>query len=58
MRNDEVDEAFPGSFVGALVLSQLGAEPLTRNLNNDGISTYEGIIITRKDSNIRTIGTE
>jgi len=55
MRNGEVDGAFLGSFVGALAISQLGAEPLARPINMDGTSTYEGYLIVRKDSNIRSI---
>ena len=55
MKTGEVDGAFLGSFVGALAISQLGAEPLARPINMDGTSTYEGLIIARKDSNIRTI---
>lgn len=55
MRSGEVDGAFLGSFVGALAISQLGAEPLARPINMDGSSTYEGYIIVRRDSNIRTL---
>ena len=54
MKDGEVDGAFLGSFVGALAISQLGAEPLARPVSMDGTSTYEGYIIVRQDSNIRT----
>ena len=54
-KDGEVDGAFLGSFTGALAISQLGIVPLARPVDMDGISTYQGYIFARKDSNIKTL---
>lgn len=55
LKNGNVDGAFLGSFTAALAISQLDTEPLVRPINIDNSSTYQGYIITRKDSRIRTV---
>lgn len=50
-----MDGAFLGSFTYPLAHAKLGVEILARPENPDGISTYHGLIIVRKDSGIRTV---
>jgi phosphonate transport system substrate-binding protein len=54
IRSRDLDAAFLGSFTGAVAIKKIGAEPLARPQFPDGISTYHGMIFTRKDSSIRT----
>ena len=49
-----MDAAFFGSFTYALAHAKLGVEVLARPENGEGISSYHGIIIVRKDSHIET----
>ncbi len=51
----ELDGAFFGSFTYTLAHAHLGVEPLARPEDHDGVSTYYGLIFTRKDSNIGSI---
>ena len=48
-----LDGAFFGSFSYALAHVKLGVEPLARPETVDGISTYHGLILVRKDGGIR-----
>ena len=50
-----LDGAFFGSFTYALAHSRIDLEPLARPTNLDGTSTYHGVILARKDSNIQSI---
>ncbi|MFO7605552.1 MAG: phosphate/phosphite/phosphonate ABC transporter substrate-binding protein [Desulfurivibrionaceae bacterium] len=54
IQTQELDGFFLGSFTGAVVMKRMGAEPLARPQNADGISTYRGLIFTRRDSGITT----
>jgi len=49
-----MDGAFFGSFTYVLAHAKLGVEVLARPENNEGRSTYHGLILVRKDSLIRT----
>ncbi|MEJ2365736.1 MAG: phosphate/phosphite/phosphonate ABC transporter substrate-binding protein [Deltaproteobacteria bacterium] len=49
-----LDGAFFGSFSYALAHAKLGVEPIARPETVDGISTYHGLILVRKDGGIRT----
>ncbi len=49
-----LDGAFFGSFTYALAHARLGVEPVARPEDNDGVSTYYGLIFVRKDSGIKT----
>lgn len=49
-----MDGAFFGSFTYSLAHAKLGVEVLARPENSEGISSYHGLIIVRKDSLIRT----
>ena len=49
-----LDGAFFGSFSYALAHVKLGIEPLARPETVDGISTYHGLILVRKDGGIKT----
>ena len=49
-----LDGAFFGSFSYVLAHVKLGVEPLARPETIDGISTYHGLILVRKDGGIRT----
>ena len=49
-----LDGAFFGSFSYVLAHVRLGVEPLARPETVDGISTYHGLILVRKDGGIRT----
>lgn len=51
----EVDAGIAGSLVAYRAIRDLEAIPLARPEKN-GISTYEGVILVRKDSGIRDIG--
>jgi len=50
----QLDGAFFGSFTGAMAQAKLGVIPLARPEGFDGVSTYHGLIIVRKDSGIKT----
>ncbi len=50
-----LDGAFFGSFTYTLAHASLGVEPLARPEDPNGVSTYYGLIIVRKDSNIRSV---
>jgi len=50
-----LDGAFFGSFTYALAQKKLGVEILARPEGIDGRSTYCGLILVRKDRNIRTV---
>jgi len=54
IQTQELDGFFLGSFTGAAVMETMGAEPLARPQNADGISTYRGLIFTGRDSGIST----
>lgn len=54
IQDQELDGFFLGSFTGAVVIKRMGAEPLARPQDANGISTYRGLIFTRKDSGITT----
>jgi phosphonate transport system substrate-binding protein len=49
-----LDGAFLGSFSYALAHVRLGVEPIARPETVDGISTYYGMILVRKDGGIKT----
>jgi phosphonate transport system substrate-binding protein len=53
--SSSLDGAFFGSFTGALAIRKLGVRPLARPEGKDGISTYHGLILVRKDSGIQSI---
>jgi phosphonate transport system substrate-binding protein len=50
----EIEAAFMGSFVGALAILQLDAEPLARPVRAGNISTYSGYLFARVDAHILT----
>ena len=52
--SDGMDGAFFGSFTYSLAHAKLGVEVLARPENSEGISSYHGLIIVRKDSLIKT----
>lgn len=52
----QLDGAFFGSFTGAMAIEKLGLLPVARPVNPDGESTYYGLIFSRKDGTIRTVG--
>jgi phosphonate transport system substrate-binding protein len=52
--SERMDGAFFGSFTYALAHAKLGVEVFARPEDNEGRSTYHGLIIVRKDSLIRT----
>jgi len=47
-----LDGAFFGSFTYTLAHAKLGVEPIARPETVDGVSTYYGLILVRKDSSI------
>jgi len=49
-----LDGAFFGSFTYTLAHVKLGVEPIARPETVDGISTYYGLIMVRKDGGIKT----
>lgn len=49
-----LDGAFFGSFTYTLARAKLGVEPVARPENEEGISTYYGMIFVRKDSGIKS----
>jgi phosphonate transport system substrate-binding protein len=49
-----LDGAFFGSFTYVLAHAKLGVEPLARPETVDGVSTYYGMILVRKDGGIKT----
>jgi len=50
-----LDGAFFGSFSYTLAHAKLKVEPIARPENNDGVSTYYGLIMARKDGGIKTV---
>ena len=52
---EKMDGAFFGSFTGALAIQKLGVVPLARPVNLDNTSTYQGYILVRKDSGIKSV---
>jgi len=52
--SEGMDGAFFGSFTYSLAHAKLGVEVLARPENSEGISSYHGLIIVRKDSLIKT----
>ncbi|RJR18535.1 MAG: phosphate/phosphite/phosphonate ABC transporter substrate-binding protein [Nitrospiraceae bacterium] len=50
-----LDGAFFGSFTYTLARAKLGVEPVARPENEEGISTYYGVIFVRKDSGIKSV---
>ena len=48
----DLDAAFFGSFTYTLAHEKLGVQVLVRPETNSGVSTYHGLIFTRKDSGI------
>jgi len=50
-----LDGAFLGSFTYVLAHARLGLHVLARPENDNGVSTYYGMIFVRKDSRIRTV---
>lgn len=52
--SEGMDGAFFGSFTYSLAHAKLGVEVLARPENGEGISSYHGLIIVRKDSLIKT----
>lgn len=50
----ELDGAFFGSFSYTLAHAKLGVEPVARPETVDGVSTYYGMILVRKDGGIKT----
>ena len=53
--SEGMDGAFFGSFTYSMAHAKLGVEVLARPENGEGISSYHGLIIVRKDSLIRTV---
>ncbi|PIQ85440.1 MAG: hypothetical protein COV73_05785 [Candidatus Omnitrophica bacterium CG11_big_fil_rev_8_21_14_0_20_43_6] len=53
-RNRQLDAAFFGSFAYAVTHAKSKVEPIARP-DYSGISTYRGLIIVRKDSNIKNV---
>jgi phosphonate transport system substrate-binding protein len=49
-----LDGAFFGSFSYVLTHAKLGVEPLARPETIDGVSTYHGMILVRRDGGIKT----
>lgn len=49
-----LDGAFFGSFTYALAHARMGLNVLARPENDNGVSTYHGMMFVRKDSGIRT----
>jgi phosphonate transport system substrate-binding protein len=52
---EKMDGAFFGSFTGALAIRKLGVIPLARPVNLDHTSTYQGYLLVRKDSGIKSV---
>jgi phosphonate transport system substrate-binding protein len=52
--SEELDGAFFGSFTYSLAHARLGVEVLARPENNEGISSYHGLLLVRNDSHIRS----
>ena len=50
-----LDAAFLGSFTYTLAHAKLGVRIIARPVNNDGVSSYHGLIFVRKDSGIKGI---
>jgi len=54
MRDGKIDAGFFGSFVYGLTHARIGIEPIARPVRSDGVSTYTGYTIVRKDSGIKS----
>lgn len=54
-RSENLDGAFFGSFTYTLAHAKLGVTVLARPENLNGVSTYHGLILVRRDSGIRTV---
>jgi phosphonate transport system substrate-binding protein len=54
MKNKEIDAGIMGSLICYRAIKEIGAIPLARPARN-GLSTYEGVVFTRKDSGIKDI---
>ena len=52
--SEGMDGAFFGSFTYSMAHAKLGVEVLARPENGEGISSYHGLILVRKDSLIKT----
>jgi phosphonate transport system substrate-binding protein len=52
--SSQIDGAFLGSFTYALARAKFGVEVLARPEYANGVSTYHGLILVRKDSRIRS----
>ncbi|MDP2210546.1 MAG: phosphonate ABC transporter substrate-binding protein [Candidatus Aquicultor sp.] len=55
MRSGKIDVAFFGPFSYVLAVDKAGAEAFAVGVGSDGKSTYQSMIITRKDSGIKTL---
>lgn len=55
LRDGKIDAGFFGSFVYGMTRARLGIEPVARPVRPDGVSTYAGLLFTRKDSGIKTV---
>lgn len=53
LRGQNLDGAFFGSFTYALAHSALGIEAIARPEQTNGLSTYHGLILVRRDGGIR-----
>jgi len=56
LAEQKIDGAFLGSMVTVLAHERLGARVLVKPEQEDGSSTYHGVIFVREDSPIQTIG--
>jgi phosphonate transport system substrate-binding protein len=54
LRDGKIDAGFFGSFVYGMTRARLGIEPVARPVRPDGVSTYAGLLFSRKDSGIKT----
>ncbi len=53
MRDGKIDGGFFGSFVYVMTHARMGIEPVARPVTPDGISTYAGYTMVKKDSGIK-----
>lgn len=53
--SDQLDGAFFGSFTGAVAYKKLHIDALARPEYADGTSTYRGLLLVRRDSEIRQV---
>ncbi|MEW6116000.1 MAG: phosphate/phosphite/phosphonate ABC transporter substrate-binding protein [Nitrospirota bacterium] len=54
LASGRIDAAFLGSFVYALARAKLGVEVLARPEYVNGVSSYHGLLLVRKDSHIKS----